>query len=211
MLNVSDAQRSELSDIAEAIETTQFGRYWPQEYKDFYSLWGFFNGIYDTLYTDSSEWMRISRFAIDGNFSFVWNRLSLLPYTRELAEQPCIGDGKNGYVPSVRTRIAFQTLRTEFQIEVNTVCQSAKCQSRDQICHSYQWPKPPSGVSVENAKFTPLGATLLIAYQVRNNLFHGTKREFDGPEYRRNRLLVRNSSEIVRVMLEEIQPIISVR
>lgn len=210
MLNIPTAQQTELSDIADAIAATHFGQYMPQEYKDFYSLWGFFNGIYNALYTDREEWKRISRFAIDTNFSPIWSSLSQLSCVQQLAKQPCVGNGRNGNEPTAHTRIAFQTLRTEFQIEVSQVCQSNKCQSRNQICNGYQWPQSPTNSSVENAKFKPLGATLLIVYQIRNNLFHGTKREFSGHEYERNKLLVSNSSKIIRALLEKIQPIISV-
>lgn len=213
MLNVSPDQHQKLQDIAEAIKTTDYGHAWPHEYSELFRLWGFFNSIYSTLYTDTQEWQRISRFALDNRFSQIWNVLAQRPAVQELANQACVGDGRNGYAPSQRIRIAFQTLRTSFGINIQPVCQSSKCQSRQQknmpICLVQNWPAPPQAiVHPEDAKFTPFGATLLIVYQIRNNLFHGSKNEIHGPDYVRNQLLVRLGSQITRSLLEETKKLL---
>jgi hypothetical protein len=124
MLNVPPDQHQKLHDIADAIETTNYGRGWPPEYNKLFRLWGFFNSIYSTLYTDNQEWQRISRFALDHRFAHIWNVLVQLQAVQELANQPCVGDGRNGYAPSERVRTSFHTLRTSLGINVQNICQS---------------------------------------------------------------------------------------
>jgi hypothetical protein len=188
MLNLTLDQHRKLHDIAEAIRTTDYGHAWPDEYSELFRLWGFFNSIYSALYTDSQEWQRISRFALDNRFSHIWNVLAQQSAVQELAHQPCVGDGRNGYAPPQHIRIAFHTLRTSFSVNIQDVCQTSKCQSRQQqsisICLNQNWPSLPQAlVNPEHAKFAPFGAILLIVYQIRNNLFHGSKNEIHGSDY----------------------------
>jgi hypothetical protein len=213
MLKLNPSQHQKLHDIAEAIKTTDYGQAWPPEYSELFRLWGFFNSIYDTLYKDPKEWQRISRFALDSRFNHIWNVLAQRPAAQELARQPCVGNGRNGYAPSQNIRIAFHTLRSNFGINLQDVCQSSKCQSRQQrnipICLSQNWPAAPQALAnPEDAKFAPFGATLLIIYQIRSNLFHGSKREIHGPDYVRNQLLVQFSSQITRLLLEETRKLL---
>jgi hypothetical protein len=55
---------------------------------------------------------------------------------------------------------------------------------------------------IDEANRTSFGATLLIIYQVRCNLFHGSKIEMSGEEFERNHLLVRLSAAIMMKLLE---------
>ena len=213
MLNITAAQHQKLHDIAEAIETTDYGHAWPFEYSELFRLWGFFNSIYSALYTDAQEWQRISRFALDNRFNHIWNVLTQQPAVQELAHQPCVGDGRNKYAPSQHIRISFQTLRANFGVNIQAVCQTSKCQSRQQqnipICLTQNWPASPQAlVNPEDANFVPFGATLLIVYQIRNNLFHGSKNEISGLDYERNQLLVGLSCQITRVLLEETKKLL---
>ncbi len=212
-MNFPPDKYQKLHDIAEAIETTEYGRAWPREYSELFQLWGFFNSIYSALYTDTQEWQRISRFALDNRFSHIWNVLALHQAVIELAHQPCVGDGRNGYAPSSRIRIAFHTLRVSFGVNAQEVCQGIKCQSRQQknipICLTQNWPATPQAlVNPEDAKFVPFGATLLVIYQIRNNLFHGSKWEIRGPDFERNQLLVRASAQITWSLLEETKKLL---
>ena len=152
---------------------------------------------------------RIRQFSIDSRFTPIWNLLAQSSAVRNLAEQPCVGDGRNEYTPLLRVRIAFHTLRSNFQINLQNVCESAKCQTRQQknipICLTQQWPNSPQVIAnPDDAMYTPFGATLLIVYQIRNNLVHGLKSEILGREYQRNLLLVQNGGEITRTLLEEV-------
>jgi hypothetical protein len=150
MLNVTPFQLQKLQDVAEAITTTDYGQDWPPEYGKFFQFWGFFNSIYNTLYTDPMEWQRIGRFAIDNRFCRIWDALLQLPAVRDLAEQPCVGDGRDEYVPSIHVRVAFHTLRSTLKTSLQKVCQSAKCQSRQEknipICLTQQWPDSPQAI-----------------------------------------------------------------
>lgn len=213
MLNITPEQRQRLHDIIEAIETTNYGRRWPHEYSKFFRVWGFFNSIYDTLYTDAQEWQRVSRFALDDSFRYIWDVLSQKSEVQELARQPCIGNGRNRYKPSLHVQISFQTLRNYFRIDVQEVCQSSRCQLRQQknfqICLVRNWENSPKQLlRPEDAQFDPFGATLLIIYQIRNNLFHGSKHEVSGPDRERNELLVRLGYHITQSLLEEVKKLI---
>jgi hypothetical protein len=209
MLNFTPDQQQTMDDITEAIRSTGYGGAWPPSYNKFFRLWGFFNGVYNALYTDGAEWQRIARFSLDNRFAQIWNSPKLQNSARRLASQACVGDGRNDYLPLQRIRIAFHTMRSEFKINLETVCESTKCQSRRlknmQICLGQNWPNAPQTlVNPDDAQFTLLGATLLITYQIRNNLFHGSKDEIHGPEYARNQLLVELGGQIVEAVLEEI-------
>jgi hypothetical protein len=62
--------------------------------------------------------------------------------------------------------------------------------------------------TLEQAKYTPLEAILLIIYQIRCNLFHGSKTETNGEEFERNHLLVRASAQVMEKLLKEIEQIV---
>ncbi|MFX0197950.1 MAG: hypothetical protein ACFFCW_17660 [Candidatus Hodarchaeota archaeon] len=212
-MNISAIQRDTLKDIINSLETTKYGQAWPSEYNEFFRLWGFFNRIYDTLYT-GAEWQRIAQFALDKSFSHIWESIKGLKALEELSRQPCVGDGRNDYVPSDHVRIAFHILRAVFNIDVRVVCQSQKCQKRKQqnwqICESYDWPQPPKNVTSPNdAIYLPLGATLAIIYQIRNNLFHGSKYEITGPDYLRNLHLINSSKDIMQQILKQTKETVS--
>ena len=60
----------------------------------------------------------------------------------------------------------------------------------------------------EDAKFDPFGATLSIVYQIRCNLFHGSKNEFEGPDFERNRLHIELRGQITHSLLEETRKLL---
>jgi len=207
-MSINTAQKEDLKDIANSIETTNFGAAWPREYDEFFRLWGFFNRIYDTLYTDNAEWERIAQFANDGRINHVWTQIKPIKAMKDLASQPCVGNGRNGYQPTDQVRIAFHILRSIYKIDVKNVCQKPKCLKRKKlkwaVCDTFTWPVPPKVINnLKDMVYTPLGATLAIIYQIRNNLFHGSKQEITGSEYQRNLILIKISRDIIRILLDE--------
>lgn len=209
MTGLNKDQYHSLLEIAESLQAADYGQRWPPGYNRFFCLWGYFNCIYDKLHTDDKEWKRIASFALDEQFSIsVWNTLDM-DTMQELGRQPCVGNGRNEYKPVDHVRIAFHTLRTKFQVDVREVCQSEKCKRRRelgwQLCSERDWPDLPQTIQEpEHAKHTPLGATLAILYQIRNNLFHGSKLEMHGPQRERNLLLVDLSARIMNQLLREV-------
>jgi hypothetical protein len=128
---------------------------------------------------------------------------------RELAQQPCVGNGRKEFAPAEWIRVASGTLRSINQIDVKEVCQGKKCHEREQkgwdVCLKDAEGKVlQDTANLDEAKLTPFGATLLIIYQVRCNLFHGSKTEMNGEEFARNQLLVGNSARIMAKLLEVI-------
>jgi hypothetical protein len=211
MAELSQAQQQQLRDIVQSMRETEHGRRWPMEYTDFFRLWRFFNRIYEVLYTErEEEWRRIARFALDKRFSDVWDVLDM-NVVQELARQPCVGNGRKSYEPSENVRIAFEALRRKFEIDVQGVCQSEKCQQRKnqgwELCSERGWENWPQKIrddKPEDAKYTLLGATLTILYQIRNNLFHGSKLEIHDPQRERNRQLVEISARIIERLLIQV-------
>ncbi len=207
-MSINIAQKEALKDIANSIEATDFGAVWPKMYDEFFRLWGFFNRIYDTLYADNSEWKRIARFSLDSRINHVWTQLEPIDAMKELASQPCVGNGRNDYKPKDHVRIAFDILRSIYKIEVKNVCQNHKCLNRKKLkrvtCDTFSWPDPPKEINnIEDAVYTKLGATLSIIYQIRNNLFHGSKQEITGSDFDRNKILIKTSRNIIRILLDE--------
>lgn len=213
MRGVTPAQQLDLNGIAESLRVTDLGRNWPPEYQSFSAAWGYFNSVYNTLYTDPSEPRRIALFSIDSRFTPLWTTIRRMQATRDLAKLPCVGNGKASFRPSVQIQIAFHTLRTEYGFSINTPCRRKKCNQRRRAgwptCMLTAWPPVPAAiVSPEDAKFTPLGATLAITYQIRNNLFHGSKMEYIGPEFERNRKLVTISDDIIRAIMRGVEQLV---
>jgi hypothetical protein len=213
-MNTTEVQKKMLFDILKSYRSTNGGEVWPDEYNNFFRVWGFFNRIYDTLYSDNEEWKRIARFALDARFRQVCLKIKQMDEIRDLASRPCVGNGRNDYQPSKYVRISFQTLRTLYQIDIAKVCQETKCQERKNedwpTCDSYDWPSPPQKVTKpRQVIYTHLGATLTIIYQIRNNLFHGTKQEITEPQYQRNRELIYLSRVIMQNILSETNEVIS--
>lgn len=209
MAGFSQHQWQALQDVTESMQYTNYGQKWPKEYTRFFRLWGYFNRVYDVLYTDPCEWQRIARLALDSRVGTVWDVVKDMDAVRDLAQQPCVGNGRDDYEPSEWVRIASETLRREFQISAQEVCGSEKCQWRKapgwHLCSERawgEWPQKPS--RTDDAKYTPLGATLTILYQIRNNLFHGSKLEIRGSQRKRNQLLVGLSAQITEGLLQQV-------
>ena len=204
-MSFSRQEIAHLQDIVRSMQETRFGGVWPSEYVRLYKRWGYFNRVYDVLYNDPQEWMRIARVALDNRFQGLSDRLINGPSLKQLANLPCVGDGRSNYEPKAHIRIAFQTLRQTFDIPLDEVCNKRVCterQTRGWVpCYIYSWPNPPAKIArPEDAVYTPLGAALAITYQVRNNLFHGSKMQMR----RRDIELVALTAEIVKEVLEEI-------
>jgi hypothetical protein len=114
MIGASPAQQSALDEIAQSLQETNSGRNWPEEYKSFSLARGYFNSIYNVLYTDPVEWRRIALFSIDPRFIPLWRTLRRGQAVRELAKLPCVGDGRDGFRPSINIQIAFHTCCSVF-------------------------------------------------------------------------------------------------
>ena len=117
--------RNQLRVIRESMSFTNFGQQWPQSYKDFYALWGYFNSIYN-FYTHRDEWARIALFSLDPDFQAAAAAVLALPATHLLAEQPCVGDGRRAFAPSERIRTATLTLRAHFGIDTQPICANSR-------------------------------------------------------------------------------------
>lgn len=216
MIGITPDQQQALQEISESMNTTFYGRAWPDEYNHFSRLWGYFNSIYDTVYPrrrGQPEWDQIALFAIDNQFSHVWTVLEPTGIVQKLVNEACVGNGKNNFVPTNKVRIAYYVLRNYFKMDISKVCQNTKCQDRKikgwQLCETWAWPPAPANLNtIQNAHYTPIGATLTIIYQIRNNLFHGSKNEVTGRDFHRNLFLIQASSEILENVLQQINKLI---
>ena len=206
-MSFSQRENFALTSVVRSLQVTNFGQNWPLEYKRLYTLWGYFNRIYDLLYAEGQEWQRIASFALDTRFAgVIEHRFYTTGAVRCLSSLPCVGDGRRGFEPQGHVRIAFRTLREIFRVPTSDVCGDVSlCNMRKkkgwQLCSNYSWPsRPKDVVELADAKFTLVGAVLTIAYQVRNNLFHGSKIQMKA----RDKMLAGLVADIVQVILEEI-------
>jgi hypothetical protein len=209
MLAQGNPTATALIEVFESYKQTNHGRAWPSEYTNLYRVWGYFNRIFDILYPGQAEWQRIALFSLDPRFTNIW--VDIQQDILHLAQAPCVGDGRGGLEPTDYIRIATRTLRGYFGINTQDICQSEKCQSRKIRCSDWQGEQAPAVINPQepnHAKFTPLGATLTIVYQVRNNLFHGSKNEYHGEEYERNLFLTGMSASIIQSVVERAYAII---
>jgi len=200
---------SALYEVFESFERTNHGRAWPAEYTNLYRVWGYFNRIFEILYTGKPEWQQIALFSLDSRFKNIW--VDIEQDVLRLAQVPCVGNGRGGMEPMEHVRIATRTLREQLGINTKEICQSEKCQTRQIRCSEWQGETPPAAINPQDpthAKFTPLGATLTIVYQVRNNLFHGSKNEYHGREYERNLFLTGTSASIVQTVVARAKRIL---
>lgn len=211
---LNDNQKASLSDIIQSFSSTNGGAAWPESYEQLFHRWGYFNSIYNTLYSNNEEWKRIAQFSLDHRFSGIWGKIQPTEHLISLASEACVGNGRNNYIPKDHIRISFHVLRQVCEIELNDICKSNKCRKREEknilLCSDYRFPNPPEIISeVHHAIFTPLGATLSVICQIRNNLFHGSKQEIQDPQFSRNVRLIESSNNIVGIVLSETIEIIS--
>ncbi|NJO81505.1 MAG: hypothetical protein HC828_01240 [Blastochloris sp.] len=216
MNGVNQNQQQALDDIANSMDTTFLGRAWPDEYSDFSSRWGYFNSIYNVLYPrQQSEWYQIAQFSIDTRFVAIWHSaIANSEPVRQLAKLACVGNGRSRFMPHPDVQIAHHVLRSISNVNTQLICQNDnKCRSRlargITTCQATPWGTIQQNANTPNlAHHTPLGATLRIIYQIRNNLFHGSKQEVTGPDFARNLDLVRSSADIMETLLLEIRRLI---
>ncbi len=192
-----------LQDIFQSYR--EINGHWPRPYVNFYNRWGYFNQIYDTLYSHDKEWKRIAAFAL--NHSNLWSDVEA--QARVIAELPCVGNGRGSNDPTLAVRVSSNTLRIHFSVDAIIFCnqQNWKCSTRQTRCSDMIFQPAPLNIDINNPShsvYTLLGATLTIVYQIRNNLFHGSKHEFFGDEYNRNLQLVEVSDRIVDIILDRI-------
>lgn len=209
MLTQNIPNAAALYEVFESFEHTNHGRAWPAEYTNLYRVWGYFNRIFEILYIGKPEWQQIALFSLDSRFTNIWEAIE--HDALRLAQAPCVGNGRGGMEPTEHVRIATRTLREQLGINSKDVCQSEKCQTRQIRCSDWQGKNPPAIINPQDpthAKFTPLGATLTIVYQVRNNLFHGSKDEYYGKEYERNLFLTGTSAAIVQTVVAKAKRIL---
>ena len=135
----------------------------------------------------------------------IWENGSLTGVAREIAEVECVGDGKGQTPPHVEVISATVFLRTLLGIE--RVDDIGAPNEHARIC--LQVCREAKRRKCSNLRFAkwadnPASALLRIVYQIRCNLFHGDKLEYDGPEGQRNMSLVSRSSAVLDEVLKYI-------
>lgn len=192
-----------LQDIFQSYR--EINGHWPSQYVNFYNRWGYFNQVYDTLYSHDKEWKRIAAFSM--NHSNLWPDIEA--QAGVISALPCVGNGRGANDPTLAVRVSSNTLRIHFSVDATTICnqQNWKCSTRQTRCSEMTFQPAPFIIDINNPShgvYTLLGATLTIVYQIRNNLFHGSKHEFFGDEFNRNLQLVEVSDRIVEIILDRI-------
>jgi hypothetical protein len=179
-----------------AIESIQYWLTYKQDYPDVYNAffiqWILFNSYYSKYKAGDKN--GVIKFAKEHG-DIIWKIGSLAGPAREIAEVECVGDGKGESPPHKEVKSATIFLRTLLGIEHNRICSEACREAKRKKCSNLRF-----AAWADN----PASALLRIVYQIRCNLFHGDKLEYDGLEARRNMSLVSCSSGVLNKLLEYI-------
>jgi hypothetical protein len=184
-------------------------RYWlayqwdyPDVYKAFFIQWMLFNSYYSKYKAgDKKGVIKFGREHGDP----IWESGSLTGVAREIAKVECVGDGKGKTLPHLEVISATVFLRTLLGIEQvdDTGAPDEQARICLQVCREV---KRRKCLNLRFAKWAdnPASALLRIVYQIRCNLFHGDKLEYDGPEAQRNMLLVNCGRGVLDEVLKYI-------
>jgi hypothetical protein len=164
---------------------------YPPEFLKFFFNWTLLNLLYNAASDKRDEVNRVLEFGKK------YEKLlddQMLEHATQLVEDECVGDGKEEAPPNSWVKTASVQLRKHLELDQNTICR--RCRKNKQ--------KECNAVHLENFQFTKFEAPMRIIYQVRCNLFHGNKSEYEGYQGERNRKLVIASNMILEKVLEKI-------
>jgi len=174
-------------------------RYWlndrdhyPPVYNRFFVHWMLFNSYYSKYEDGDKE--GVMKFA-EEHGDTLWEKGQIQAVPKELTEIECVGKGKGENPPHPEVKSATVFLRTLLGIEHDRICLQVCREAKRRKCSNLRFAKRADN---------PASALLRIVYQIRCNLFHGDKLEYDGPEAQRNMSLVNCSSGVLDEVLKYI-------
>ena len=164
---------------------------YPSEFLRFFFKWTLLNLFYNEL---SNEPREVNRVLVFGRKNEELLDDWILKHTARLVQHECVGDGIGEAPPSSWVKTASMRLREYLNLDKEAICTKCRRGKRTKC----------QGIQLENYRFGPFEALMRIVYQIRCNLFHGNKSEYQNNQGRRNRDLVIASNAILEAVLEKI-------
>ena len=166
-------------------------RHYPPEFLEFFFRWTLLNLFYNEISNEQHEVDRVLEF---GRKNERLLDRQMMKYATQLVQDECVGEGKGDAPPNSWVKTASMRLREYLNLDKNAIC--SRCRKNKRIkCQQIQ---------LENYKFGIFEALMRIIYQVRCNLFHGDKLEYETGQGRRNKKLVMTSNRILEDVLKKI-------
>lgn len=167
----------------------------PSEFEIFFKRWALLNSFYN-IYSDAyfpnlgGDCKKVLNFGRE--FSSIFTKIEE-DKIKVLIEPECVGKGKNDSKPGKYVKEATKQLRVELSLSNGCEnCRPEKIKWCDNL------------LDVINYTFDPFEALMRIIYQIRCNLFHGDKLEFEGKQFERNLRLIKACNLILATVLKEI-------
>ena len=164
---------------------------YPPEFSRFFFRWTLLNLFYNALSNEPREADRVLEFGRKNEGLLdKW----MLKHATRLVQDECVGDGMRDAPPNSWVKTASMRLREHSNLDQEEICTQCRRDKRTKC----------QGIPLENYRFGPFEALMRITYQIRCNLFHGNKSEYQNNQGRRNRDLVTASNAILEILLRKI-------
>ena len=164
----------------------------PKNYKKFFNQWILLNLYYNAKYPDLKEEVK-KILKLGKSYKNLFDKLmNKRKHIAALIKEECVGNGSSTSIPSNHIKTATMQLREKLEIENG--CENCREEKRSEC----------QGINPTEYNFEPFEAILRIIYQVRCNLFHGDKLILVGYQFERDKLLIKASSSILDMLLNQI-------
>ena len=162
---------------------------YPEEFRRFFFQWTLLNLYYNELSKEEEEVQRVLELGRKHEELFDSAKNNAI----DLVSTECVGKGKKDNPPNSWVKTASLQLRKALNLDANRIC--ARCRTTKRIgCEK---------INTESYDFQNMEALMRILYQIRCNLFHGDKTEYNNSEQgERNKFLVRVGNEVLDKILE---------
>jgi len=174
-------------------------RYWlsnrqdyPTAYNEFFIKWMLFNSYYSKYKIGNNK--GVMKFG-EEHGDTIWATRNLADVARQFAEIECVGNGRGENPPHPEVKSATVFLRKLFGIVHDRICSEVCRETKRREC---------SKLRFDSWAGNPTYALLRIVYQVRCNLFHGDKLEYNGVKGPRNLILLEHSIKTLDIVLTHI-------
>lgn len=166
-------------------------RDYPEDFLLLFFRWTLLNSYYNELSKKSNEIDRVLEFGrkYEKLFSAVKD------YAIDIAKTECIGNGKGEKPPNTWIKTASLQLRKALDINLEDVCANCR-KAKRRKCQI---------ITTKPYNFGKMEALMRILYQIRCNLFHGDKTEYqNGAQVERNKFLIKIGNNILEKVLHSI-------
>lgn len=185
------ARTDKILQAKETIKNWLSSKNYPSEFLNFFFRWTLLNLYYNALASKNKESDRVREFGKRYEKLFDNVKNSVI----ELIKTECVGNGKDIAPPNGRIKTASLQLRKILNIDFSRVCAACRIEKR----------KACKRIKTEQCTYGRMEALMIVLYQIRCNLFHGDKTEYEnGEQAERNKLLVNLGNKILEKILHSL-------